>query len=113
MNNFDFKLLNMIKHFNCKNTNKVRNMNTRKVPINDYERFKQQTNKTIGDIIKIRQMNADGEYTMLTGLFTGYHIIQGELTVYIGVHQYSKHSLLDMEFFDLRDKKWKKFNFEE
>lgn len=113
MNNFDFKLLNMIKHFNRKNTNRNREVKQKRPPINDYERFKQQTHKTIGDIIKVRQLGADGEYTVCTGLFTGYHISHGKTCFYIGIYGYSKYSLLDMEFFDLRDKTWKKFNFDE
>ena len=103
----------MIKHFNRKNTNRNREVKQKRPPINDYERIKQQTHKTIGDIIKVRQLSADGEYTVCTGLFTGYHIRHGETSFYIGIYVYSKHSLLDMEFFDLRDKTWKKFNFDE
>lgn len=113
MSRLDNKIFNMIKHFNRKNTNKNREIKQKRPPINDYERFKQWTHKTIGDIIKVRQLGADGEYTVCTGLFTGYHIRHGETFFYIGIYVYSKHSLLDMEFFDLRDKTWKKFNFDE
>lgn len=113
MNNFDFKLLNMIKHFNRKNTNRNREVKQKRPPINDYERFKQQTHKTIGDIIKVRQLGADGEYMVLTGLFVGYHVKLGVTTFCIGDYTYTKRGLSDTEFFDLRDKTWKKFNFDE